>query len=244
LEGFGVVSERAVWVVSGAAGLAPDARGGCAYDPDAMTKKHRKKTMNVEGVGVTEQTLTRPIDWAQLYGNANPVEIEIGCGKGTFITDQARKFPGVNFFGIEWAAWFYRYTADRLRRHGCVNARAMRIDAALFVDEYVPDASVSVLHIYFPDPWPKQKHHRRRLINPAFMKKVERILVPGGKLSVVTDHLNYWQAIEPAVRGSGLKVIEFDKPSSAGEGETVGTNFERKYIREGRPFYAIAAVRV
>jgi tRNA (guanine-N7-)-methyltransferase len=202
-----------------------------------------KKKLIIDGVGVTAETLKKPIDWAELYGNTNPVEMEIGCGKGTFITDQAKKNPNTNYFGIEWANWFWRYTCDRLRRNHCTNARAIRLDAALFLDEHVADGSLSVLHIYFPDPWPKSKHHRRRLINEAFMLKVHRVLKPGAMLNIVTDHAGYWEQIEPVVRGSKLRTIEFARPTSAAEGETVGTNFERKYIREGRPFYAIAAIR-
>jgi tRNA (guanine-N7-)-methyltransferase len=205
-----------------------------------MQTKHE---LIVEPIGVTVETLPRPINWQTLFGNSNPVEIEIGSGKGTFITEQARARPDVNFFGIEWARFYWRYTADRLRRHNCMNARAIRAEAVFFLDEFVPDASVSVLHIYFPDPWPKARHHKRRTISDKLMPKVQRILVPGGRLSIVTDHPGYWEQIEPAVRNSTLKVVDYNRPGSAKDGEFVGTNFERKYAREGRPFYAIAAVK-
>jgi len=195
--------------------------------------------------GVDVATLPKPIDWAQLFGNANPVELEIGSGKGTFLTEQARARPEVNFFGIEWARWYWRYTCDRLRRHGCLNARAVRAEAGFFLDEFVPAASLSVLHVYFPDPWPKARHHKRRLIAPPFMARALRVLRPdGGRLQVVTDHAGYWEQIEPTVRGAaGFEVVDYSRPGSANEGEFVGTNFERKYAREGRPFYAIAAER-
>jgi tRNA G46 methylase TrmB len=75
------------------------------------------------------------------------------------------------------------------------------------------------------------------------MSLVERVLIPGGRLQVVTDHLEYFQQIEPTVKGSSLSIIDYNRPGSAGDGEFVGTNFERKYRREGRPFYAIAAMR-
>ena len=198
----------------------------------------------VEGIGLDVEALPRPLDFTLVFGNPNPVEMEIGTGKGTFLTDQAKARPGVNFFGIEWANWFYRYAADRLRRNGCVNARMVRAEANYFLNEFVPDATLSVLHVYFPDPWPKKRHHKRRLLQPPFLKTVERVLVPGGRLQVVTDHKGYFEEnIEPAVRGSSLGVIDYNRPGSAGEGEFVGTNFERKYRREGRPFYAIAATK-
>jgi tRNA (guanine-N7-)-methyltransferase len=194
----------------------------------------------VEPIGLHADTLPKPLDWPALFGNDHPIELEIGMGKGTFLTEQAKSRPDVNFFGIEWANWFWRYASDRLRRNQCMNARTIRAEAGFFLREFVSPGTISVLHIYFPDPWPKTKHHRRRLIQPAFMPLVERVLSPGGRLQVVTDHLEYF---EPTVKGSNLTVIDYNRPGSANEGEFVGTNFERKYRREGRPFYAIAAVR-
>jgi tRNA (guanine-N7-)-methyltransferase len=199
--------------------------------------------LDITGIGLDVDTLPKPLDWATLFGNDHPVELEIGMGKGTFITEQAKARKEVNFFGIEWARWFWRYASDRLRRNGCTNARTVRAEAAFFLREFVPPGSLSVLHVYFPDPWPKARHHRRRLLQPPFMDLANRVLVPGGRLQIVTDHLNYWESIEPAVRNSVLEVVDYNRPGSAGEGEFVGTNFERKYRREGRPFYAIAAVR-
>jgi len=197
----------------------------------------------IEPIAIDADTMPRPIDFVQLFGNDHPVEIEIGCGKGTFITEQAKARPDTNFLGLEWARFYWRFTCDRLRRASCLNARAGRAEASFFLEEFVPPDSVSVLHIYFPDPWPKARHQKRRLVQPKFMPKVARVLKPGGRLQVVTDHANYWETIEPTVRQSGLTVVDYNRPGNAQEGEFVGTNFERKYRREGRPFYAIAAVK-
>ena len=194
----------------------------------------------VEPIGLVAEALPKPIDWTSLYANDHPVELEIGMGKGTFLTEQAKTRPEVNFFGIEWANWFWRYASDRLRRNDCLNARTIRAEAGFFLREFVPGSSLSVIHIYFPDPWPKARHNKRRLIQPVFMPLVERVLVPGGRLQIVTDHQEYFQQIEPTVKGSNLEIIDYNRPGSAGDGEFVGTNFERKYRREGRPFYAIA----
>jgi tRNA (guanine-N7-)-methyltransferase len=203
-----------------------------------------QKELIVEPIGLDPDALPKPLDFPALYGNTNPVELEIGMGKGTFLTEQARARPDVNFFGIEWARWFWRYASDRLRRHHCTNARTVRAEANFFLTEFVPDNSISVLHIYFPDPWPKARHHKRRLIQPNFMPLVERILMPNGRLQIVTDHQGYFEEnIDPAVRGSNLTLIDYNRPGSASEGEFVGTNFERKYKREGRPFYALAAIK-
>jgi tRNA (guanine-N7-)-methyltransferase len=198
----------------------------------------------IEPIGLEVDAIPRPIDWAGMFGNDHPVEIEIGMGKGTFLTEQAKGRPETNFFGIEWARWFWRYASDRLRRHDCMNARTARVEALFFLSDFVKPESVSVLHVYFPDPWPKARHHKRRLIQEPFMKQALRVLVPGGRLQVVTDHQEYFEQIEQVVKASALKVVDYNRPGSASEGEFVGTNFERKYRREGRPFYAIAAVKL
>lgn len=196
----------------------------------------------VEPIGLDPDKLPKPLVWSELFGNVNPVEMEIGMGKGTFLTEQARARPEVNFFGIEWARWYWRYASDRLRRSHCLNARTVRAEAGFFLTEFVQDASLSVLHIYFPDPWPKARHQKRRLIQEPFLRQVERTLVAGGRLQIVTDHQEYFEQIEAAVKQSNLSIIDYNRPGSAAEGEFVGTNFERKYRREGRPFYALAAV--
>jgi tRNA (guanine-N7-)-methyltransferase len=197
----------------------------------------------VEPVGLDVETLPRPIVWSELFGNDHPVELEIGMGKGTFLTEQAKTRPETNFFGIEYARWFWRYASDRLRRNGCVNARTVRAEAAFFLREYVSDASLAAVHIYFPDPWPKKRHHKRRLIQPAFLLEITRVLRPGGPVRIVTDHADYFLQIQQVLADSPLQIMDYDRPASAGQDEVAGTNFERKYRQQGRPFHAIAARR-
>ena len=178
-----------------------------------------------------------------------PLEIEIGAGKGTFLIQEAAEHPGTNYLGIEWAREFYAYAADRLRRRGAPNVRLLNADAAEFLHWRCPDSIARVIHLYFSDPWPKKKHHRRRVVSDRFLEDAWRVLIPGGELRIVTDHDDYWAWMEehfarwiaPTADPSAAMLFErllFDPPRSAGEGELVGTNFERKYRREGRPFYA------
>jgi tRNA (guanine-N7-)-methyltransferase len=197
----------------------------------------------VEPIGLDVETLARPLDFAALFGNDHPVEMEIGMGKGTFITQQATLHPEINYFGIEYARWFWRYSSDRLRRNKCMNSRAVRAEAMYFVREFVPDASLSVLHIYHPDPWPKKRHHKRRLLQSPFLEQAQRILIPGGLLRIVTDHKEYFEQVDALIKASPLQVVDYTPPAWAKEGELIGTNFERKYIQEGRERYAIAAVK-
>ncbi len=178
-------------------------------------------------------------------------ELEIGSGKGTFLLQQGALEPGTNFLGIEWAKEFFAYAADRARRRGLDNVRLLHADATQFVRWRVPDGVVSVIHLYFSDPWPKTRHHKRRVVQDGFLEQAHRVLEPGGELRIVTDHADYWAWMEERfARWTGAGAAPhrrtpapferraFEPPASAGEGEVVGTNFERKYAREGRPFHA------
>jgi tRNA (guanine-N(7)-)-methyltransferase len=153
--------------------------------------------------------------------NTNPVELEIGMGKGTFLTEQAKARPETNFFGIEWARWFWRYASDRLRRNGCTNARTVRAEASFFLSEFVPAESLAVVHIYFPDPWPKERHKKRRLIQDKFLPRPPRAAA-GGRLQVVTDHKGYWEEnIEPAVgNAAGFTVVDYNRPAPPATGNS------------------------
>jgi tRNA (guanine-N7-)-methyltransferase len=198
----------------------------------------------VEPVGLMLENVSRPLNFAELFGNSNPVEMEIGMGKGTFLVEQAKLHPETNFIGIEYARWYWRYASDRIRRAKCPNVHTFGTEAVFFLTEYVPDASISVMHIYFPDPWPKKRHNKRRLVQEKFIPLLLRVLTPNGQVRIVTDHEDYFQQIDRVINGSGMKVIEYNRPGAAADGEFVGTNFERKYRREGRPFHAIAAQKV
>ncbi len=173
-------------------------------------------------------------------------EIEIGSGKGTFLVQHAPLEPETNFLGIEWAGEFYRYAADRLRRRELKNVRMLRADATEFIRFRCPDAVANVIHLYFSDPWPKKRHHKRRVIQDATLREFHRILVEGGELRLVTDHEDLWAWYEEhAARHADLfERKEFAAPASAGEGELVGTNYERKFAGKGKQFHAMTLVRI
>jgi tRNA (guanine-N7-)-methyltransferase len=172
-----------------------------------------------------------------------PLEIEIGPGKGTFILERAPKRPDINFLGLEYAMSYASYTADRIRRASLENARIICSDAALFIKNRLADESVLRLHVYFPDPWPKRRHHRRRLFHKPFAEQVVRILRPGGQLLVVTDHRDYFEQICRVLAGiEGLADTDFPRLLE-GEEHIVGTNFERKYAIQGRHIYSTAKLK-
>ena len=186
------------------------------------------------------ETAADPVETPGAAGE-RPMDLEIGSGKGTFLAQQAVLEPDVDFLGIEWAKQFWRHAADRARRHGFPNVRLLWADATVFIRNYVGDGTLRRVHIYFPDPWPKKRHHKRRSVQAPFLRELHRVLEAGGDVRLATDHADYFEWMqEHAARVDDLfERRPFERPESAGEGELVGTNFERKYIREGRPFNAM-----
>lgn len=197
-------------------------------------------------VALKPENLDGKIDFVRVFGRVGPVHIEIGTGKGTFLLNQARSQPGNNFLGIEWARKYYRYAVDRIGRWGLTNVRIIRTDAAAFLADFVPDNSVECFHIYFPDPWPKKRHHKRRFICPANLEHLVRCLRTGGQLKIATDHADYFEQIKTVLtaRNEKLQEIDFLPTAGAEASEWVGTNFERKYLKDQRPIYTLAVRKI
>jgi len=199
------------------------------------------------GYGYDLETAEQPFDPRRLFDRAPgeaPLEVEIGSGKGSFLVAESELRPDTLFLGVERARRYWLYAADRLRRRERPNARIVRGDAREVL-EAMPKGSVSGLHMYFPDPWPKRRHaHRRLLIQPEFLAACEGVLAAGAPLRVVTDDPDYFDQIEAALAERPKLVrSRYEPPASANEGELAGSNFERKYRLEGRRIQAALVVR-
>ncbi len=177
-------------------------------------------------------TLASPADWTVLFGNPNPVELEIGTGRGRFLIDAAEKHPDVNFLGIEVSLKWMRVAKGRIEGAGLTNIRLARTEAAHFLDRYVPSGSLRAVHCYFPDPWPKRRHAKRRLFRQEMGHRFARCLAPGGRVLVATDRDDYFNQI--------LWVLEEETSLRRLLTGTVSshtlprTHFEEKYLAEGR----------
>ena len=211
---------------------------------------NRGRELQYEGYGLLREDLPAfeegTFDPRSLFEHSEyPFELEIGSGKGTFLVQQAVLQPETNFLGIEWAGEFFRYAADRIRRHALKNVRILHDDATEFLRYRMPDGICQVVHLYFSDPWPKSRHHKRRVIQDESLKQFYRVLAPGGELRLVTDHDELWRWYEEHAQRHGdlFERRAFVAPKSAGDGEFVGSNFERKFQREGRDFQAMSLVR-
>ncbi|MFQ5415257.1 MAG: tRNA (guanosine(46)-N7)-methyltransferase TrmB [Phycisphaerae bacterium] len=189
----------------------------------------------------SDDAVLDPMAW---FATPGPFEIEVGCGKGGFLLARARALPHVRLLGIEWANKYYRYCADRMARWQLTNVRVMRADAAHFIAHHLPPACVSVMHVYHPDPWPKKRHQKRRLFQPAFVAAAVRVLVPGGRLCVQSDHAPYFEHIRTVlVAHAELEPCAWAASGAVPDPAWTGTNFEIKYVRDGRSIYRLAVTR-
>ncbi len=167
-----------------------------------------------------------------------PWEIELGFGKGRYLLASALEHPERRFLGVELVSKYYRLLRDRSRRQGTSNLLLIRGEALYLLSAVLPRAFASRLHIYFPDPWPKSRHHRRRLFDPETVDLVLGVLKPGGELCFATDFIDYGQRVLDILEGyPGLDV----EPRSSPWPDGARTNYEAKYILEGRPILRLNA---
>jgi tRNA (guanine-N7-)-methyltransferase len=171
--------------------------------------------------------------WKDIFGNDAPVEIEVGFGKGLFLLTAGQARPDVNFFGIEIERKYQLFTANRVAKRVLANVRLACTDARAFLRDRVPMESVQAIHVYFPDPWWKQRHRKRRLFTAEFAAACATVLRRGGRLDVMSDVADYFSIItgllEQQPRLRSLPATE-----RAGD---YRTNFERKYRLAGKPIY-------
>jgi tRNA (guanine-N7-)-methyltransferase len=176
------------------------------------------------------------LDWRHVFGRQGRVEVEIGIGKGRFLLAVAAARPDVLHFGIEWSNEYLRLVETRAERARLENVRFVRTDAGDLVRRAIPAESVSAYYVFYPDPWPKKRHHKRRFLQPVNVEALARTLVSGGWLHVATDHEEYWTVIEPLLGTHPAFVREpaFGGPEFPLPVDAPLTNFESKYAAEGR----------
>jgi tRNA (guanine-N7-)-methyltransferase len=193
-------------------------------------------------ITIKSEDLTGEVDFEDIFGRRGPIHIEIGSGKGTFLVSQAKNNPDVNFLAIERANKYYRFTVDRIGRWSLKNVRLIRTDAAVFLAENLPRESVDCFHIYFPDPWPKKRHNRRRILKQENFALLLKALKVGGIIRIATDNEDYFLQTNAIIKqySSLLEEIDFTPATGAKGGEITGTNYERKYLNDKRQLFTIA----
>ena len=183
--------------------------------------------------------LPAPLSLDHLVAGSGEWEVEIGFGKGRYLLQRCREHPGRRFLGIELAGEYHGLFIERARRRGLANWIALRGEAQYLISSVLPAGFAAALHVYFPDPWPKGRHHKRRLFDPETADLVLGLLRRGGRLYFATDFLDYGELVFDLLSGyPGLLLARRDRPWDEGP----RTNYEAKYEAEGRPILRLEGV--
>lgn len=194
---------------------------------------------------IDPSTLQGALDWTAIFGatatnQPKPKRVlELGCATGTFLLHRAQQPPAAILIGVEYANKYFIKSAERARKHGLANIRAIRTEASTFVHQHIGPDSLDECHIYHPDPWPKERHHKRRLVQIPFLQTIKRALRPGGFVVFQSDHAEYFpwalerfQQVFPEVK------LHPEPWSDAPAGRT---NWEIKFLRQGLPIWRLVA---
>ena len=174
-------------------------------------------------------TILEPIKLPSLFASPQPLEVELGSGDGSFLVEYARQHPDRNFIGVERLLGRLHKLERKGRAVGLNNLRGIRIESSYFLKYLLPPGSVCALHIYFPDPWPKRKHRRHRLINEEFPSLAHRSLTSKGLIFLRTDDANYFDQMVSVFAASTM----FQPIETSLELTSLLTDFEADFRARG-----------
>ena len=179
----------------------------------------------------------------ELFGGAGvPLEIDLGCGDGRFLQAMAEEHPQRNFLGVERLLGRVRKICRRSDRAGLTNVRALRLETTYAVEWLMPKQSADRVHLLFPDPWAKKKHHKRRLMaQPDFLKSVAELLNEGGEFLFKTDHEEYFEIAREAVElCPWFRILEWNEDDFF----YAETDFERQWKEAGRRIQGLRLLKI
>lgn len=171
------------------------------------------------------------ISFSDTFGNSNGIEVEVGFGTGRFLIPHAQRHPNINILGLEITRKMIEHVANQISTNKLTNAAVVHCDARLFMQDHIPKNSIDRVHVYFPDPWIKKRHIKRRVINQAFLETAFQVLKPQGKLNLFTDHLDYFDYFLEQKSLFGRFSDDVDP------GDYTPTSYETKWVRQGRTIY-------
>ena len=175
------------------------------------------------------RSIVEPLTLGELFPSPQPLEVELGCGDASFLVELARRHPNHNFIGVERLLGRITKLDRKGRRAGLANLRGVRIESSYFLQHLLPPRSVSVLHIYFPDPWPKKRHHKNRLINDDFPAIARAALAPNGRVFLRTDDAPYFSQMTEVFNAAS----QFQKDETPEELAELLTDFETDFHARG-----------
>lgn len=178
----------------------------------------------------------RKLEPAELLRDGRPLEIDLGCGDGSFLMEMAARYPERDFLGVERLLGRVRKVCRKATRRKLDNARVLRLDSRYVTEWLLPDASVSRLHLLCPDPWPKVRHHRRRLVQVEFLQAVWNALLPGGEFLFMTDHEDYFQwGVEKVAEFGKFERLEWEEDTFF----YPKTDFQQLWESEGKSMWRL-----
>jgi tRNA (guanine-N7-)-methyltransferase len=194
--------------------------------------------LDLSGYLLTFDDLPNPWDTAGLFAREAPLEVEVGSGKGLFMRTAAEARPDVDFLGIELASKYAAFAAAALAKRRLTNGKMVAGDGLRIFAELLPADSLQAVHVYFPDPWWKLRHKKRRVLTEPFLRDVHRVLQPGSSLHFWTDVEEYFQTTLNLLRELNLFEKPLEVPESSAEHDMdYRTHFERRTRRHGEPVY-------
>ena len=179
--------------------------------------------------------------WHTVFGNKNPIHIEIGMGKGMFILEQARRHPDINYIGIEkYSSVLIRAIDKRAQETEMKNLYFIRMDAE-YIENVFEKGEVSYIYLNFSDPWPKDRHAKRRLTSVQFLSRYEKILATGGEVAFKTDNTGLFDFSLEQIESAGWKIINCTRDLHHSEymADNVMTEYEKKFSAAGNPILRV-----
>jgi len=186
------------------------------------------------------ESLSSPIDWAEIFGNDRPLALEIGCGIGDFIVKTAADRPEINFIAIDYYNKGCDKTCRRVEKAGLTNVRVLRVEAREFIAEHIPEHSLAAVYINCPDPWPKKRHRKRRLVNSGFLEFLRPYLATRADFHFATDFEDYGQDVAdfmPQIAGF-TNLLKPDLYRHELEGYH-RSKYMLKFMAEGKPIHFV-----
>ena len=188
-------------------------------------------------IELVPETYFAPLDLLVTFGRKAPLQVDLGCGDGSFLCQLASQNPNHNFLGLEKMA--SRVAKTCRKSADLENVRVINVESAYAVRYLLPEASVQTFYLLFPDPWPKRRHHRRRIMTPDFLDAIHRALTDDGIFRIATDEREYFHRIRLiAEKHSGFRIVDI------ADDQLPSTQFQRRFAAVGAPIYRLALAKI
>lgn len=221
------------------------------FDRRCEIESARSDDDSISVIELVPESYLQPLDLADVFGRVAPLEVDLGCAEGSFLIALAERHPDKNYLGIERMSGRVARACRKGQRSSSQqvgdptaspartdNVRIINVETSYAVRYLLPEESVETFYLFFPDPWPKRRHQRRRVVSPEFLQSIHRALAPEGLFKIATDQEDYFQQIQQLAGEASFAEIE-----NAGESLPT-TRFERVFQKKGAPIYRLSLRKI